>query len=131
MTDAQRPAATSIRDWKWSPTEKAIARRAFDLALGRELEGVIREAKKRTARITEASELWELERWLSERRREIDSTFDFRYSVRPIVFAALLRDHSLTEDDLRGLAQEKLASIRGMASYEDWPGNSYGSGFRL
>lgn len=116
MTDSHSPAATSIRDWKWSPTEKAIARRAFDLALGRELEGVIREAKKRAARITEASELWKLERWLSERRREIDSTFDFRCSVLPMVFATLLRDGSLSEGDLSGLAQNKLEGIRLMAS---------------
>jgi hypothetical protein len=34
--------------------------------------------------------MWEPERWLAERRREIDRTFDFRYSVLPIVFANLL-----------------------------------------
>ena len=119
MGVANNPAGTSIRDWKWSPTEKAVARRAFDLALGRQRETVVREAKKRAARITEASELWDLERWLSERRREIDSTFDFRYSVLPLVFAALLRNRSLSEDDLRGLAQNKLEGIRHMAGVSE------------
>jgi hypothetical protein len=35
----------------WSRSEKAIARTAFDAALGRELHEVIREAKKRAGRI--------------------------------------------------------------------------------
>jgi hypothetical protein len=30
-----------MRDLNWSPAEKAIARKAFDRALGRELEAVI------------------------------------------------------------------------------------------
>ena len=61
-------AATPLREMKWSPAEKAVARRAFDLALRRELEAVVREAKDRAAKIQEASELWELERWLTQRR---------------------------------------------------------------
>ena len=74
-------AATPLREMKWSPAEKAVARRAFDLALRRELEAVVREAKDRAAKIQEASELWELERWLTQRRQEIDRKYDYRYSV--------------------------------------------------
>jgi hypothetical protein len=36
----------AVRDLKWSPAEKVVARKAFDLALRRELEAVIIEAKK-------------------------------------------------------------------------------------
>ena len=115
MSSTERPAGGSIRDWRWSPAEKAVARRAFNLALAQELEAVIREAKERAARVHEAAELWELERWLGERRREIDDRFDFRYSVLPIVFSGLLRDGKLSEDDLHGLARDKLDSIRYMA----------------
>lgn len=50
---------------------KAIARRAFDQALRCELQQLVREAKDRAAAITEASELWKLESWLTERRQEI------------------------------------------------------------
>ena len=50
---------------RWSHAEKKAARRAFDLALGRELEALILEAKDRAARIGEASELWALEGWLT------------------------------------------------------------------
>jgi hypothetical protein len=104
--------AVPLREMKWSPAEKVVARRAFDLALGRELEAVIREAKDRAAKVEQPSELWELERWLTERRQEIDRKYDYRYSVLPVVLATLLRDGRLTEDDLRGLGQDKLQAIR-------------------
>jgi hypothetical protein len=97
---------------KWSPAEKAVARRAFDLALGRELKAVIREAKDRAAKIHEPSALWELERWLTERRQEIDRKYDYRYSVLPLVLATLLREGRLTEDQLRGLGQDKFEAVR-------------------
>jgi hypothetical protein len=114
VDSSHNPASVPIREMKWSPAEKAVARNAFDLALSRELEAVIREARNRAARISEASELWDLERWLTHRRQQIDRTYDFRYSVLPIVFATLLRDGRLSEEDLRGLAPDKLDSIRNM-----------------
>jgi hypothetical protein len=101
-----------MHELKWSHAEKTVARRAFDLALGKELEALVREAKGRAARIEEPSELWDLESWLTERRREIDRSYDYRYSVLPLVFAQLLRDGRLTEDDLHGLGKEKLDLIR-------------------
>jgi hypothetical protein len=97
---------------QWSHAEKAIARRAFNLALSNELEALVREAKGRAAKIEEPSELWDLESWLTERRREIDRRYDYRYSILPLVFAHLLRDDRLTEGDLHGLGQEKLDLIR-------------------
>jgi len=97
---------------KWSHAEKTVARRAFDLALGKQLEALLQEAKGRAARIEEPSELWDLESWLTERRREIDRRYDYRYSILLLVFAKLLRDGRLTEDDLHGLGQEKLDLIR-------------------
>ena len=38
MASAHNAAAVPIPDWKWSPKEKAVASRAFDLALSRELQ---------------------------------------------------------------------------------------------
>jgi hypothetical protein len=117
MVSAHSPAATEIPDWKWSPKEKAVARRAFDLALSRELEAIIKEAKHRAARVADPTELWDLERWLSERRREIDGNFQFRYSVLPLVFATLLRNGQLSEGDLHGLSPDKLDTIRRIARF--------------
>jgi hypothetical protein len=101
---------------KWSHAEKVVARRAFDKALGEELGALIREAKSRAARIKEPHDLWDLENWLTERRREIDRRYDYRYSALPLVFAHLLRDGRLAEDDLNGLGQEKLDLIRRVAT---------------
>lgn len=80
---------TDVRDLKWSTAEKAIARKAFDLALQRELDAVIREAKNRAANINQPSELWDLERYLTQRRKDIDRLHDYRYSVLPLVFRNL------------------------------------------
>jgi hypothetical protein len=104
--------APDMRELNWSPAEKAIARKAFDLALQRELDAVIREAKDRAAKIAQPSELWDLERWLTQRRKDIDRQFDYRYSVLPIVFGNLTRQGHLSEQDLHGLAEHKLALIR-------------------
>jgi hypothetical protein len=98
-------------DLKWSHAEKTIARRAFDKALGNELGAVIGEAKSRAGAIKDAPDLWDLERWLTERRLEIDRRYDYRYSVLPLVFGSLLRDGKLTQDDLNGLSQQKLDLI--------------------
>ena len=42
----------------WSRSEKTIARKAFDAALGRELHEVIQEAKQMAKEIQKASDLW-------------------------------------------------------------------------
>jgi hypothetical protein len=76
---------------------------------------VLREAKERATQITESAGLWELEARLGEQRRRIDHDFDYRYSVLPQVFAALLRDGRLTEDDLHGFETIKLDAICHMA----------------
>jgi hypothetical protein len=120
MASLPRPesheAHTDMRDLKWSAKEKAIARKAFDSALQRELDAVIRDAKDRAAKIAHPSDLWELEHWLGERRKEIDRTYD-RYSVLPLVFGNLIREERLRETELHGLAEDKLAYIRQLANF--------------
>jgi hypothetical protein len=103
-------------DLKWSQGEKVIARRVFNMALQKELQATIHEAKRRAAKVEEPSELWELESWLTMRREDINRRYDYRYSVLPIVFAHLVRDGHLKEDDLRGLGSEKLELIRRAAN---------------
>ena len=105
-------ATATMRSLKWSTAEKAVARRAFESALRQEFEAVIREAKLRAAKVEQADELWELERYLTQRRAEIDRLYDFRYSVLPVVFGRLIHDGRLGEEDLHGLGEDKLALIR-------------------
>ena len=61
----------------WSRSEKTIARKAFDAALGRELHEVIQEAKKMASQIKQSSDLWDLEHYLTQRRKEIDRKYDY------------------------------------------------------
>ena len=101
----------------WSRSEKAIARRAFDAALGRELHEVIQEAQRRVNQINESADLWELEHYLTQRRKEIDRKYDYRYSELTNVFGRLLHEGRLSEKELRGLGEEKLRSIQSSASF--------------
>ena len=105
-------AGTATQDLKWSAAEKGIARKAFNLALERELQAVILEAKSRAAKIREPSGLWDLEQFLTKRRQEVDRMYDYRYSVLPLVLANLLRKGRLVEDELHGLGEDKLGWIQ-------------------
>jgi hypothetical protein len=112
---ADQDGNTNMRDMKWSHAEKIIARKAFDQALDREFEVVIREAKQMAGRIEQPSDLWELEGYLTRSRKEIDRLYDYRYSVLPLVFGNLIREGRLSEEELHGLADDKLAHIRSYA----------------
>ena len=101
----------------WSRSEKAIARKAFDAALGQELHEVIQEAKKMASQIQQSSELWDLEHYLTQRRKEIDRKYDYRYSRLTHVFGRLLHENRLSEEELRGLGEDKLKSIRSLAKF--------------
>ncbi len=99
----------------WSKSEKAIARTAFDAALKRELQDVMRKTKQMANQIKEPADVWELEHYLTERRKEIDRKYDYRYSQLTQVFGRLLYERRITEEDLRGLDEDKMKPIRSLA----------------
>src|SRR5580692_5714365 len=101
----------------WSRSEKVIARTAFDAALGQELHEVIQEAKKMASQIQQSSDLWDLERYLTQRRKEIDGKYDSRGSRLTDVLGRLLYENRLGEEDLLGLPEEKMKSIRSFAQF--------------
>jgi hypothetical protein len=78
---------------------------------------VIQEAKKMASQIQQSSDLWELEHYLTERRREINRKYDYRYSQLTHVFGRLLYEKRLREDELRGLREDKLKSIHSLAKF--------------
>src|SRR5438034_3104316 len=96
----------------WSKSERAIARTAFDAALKRELQDVMRKTKQMADQIKEPADVWELEHYLTERRKEIDRKYDYRYSQLTHVFGRLLYERRITEEDLRGLGEDKMKPIR-------------------
>jgi Photoprotection regulator fluorescence recovery protein len=101
----------------WSRSERAIARKAFDAALGRELHEVIQEAKKMASQIKQSSNLWDLEHHRTQRRKEIDRKYDFRDSHLTDVLGRLLYENRILEEELRGLREEKMKSIRSFAQF--------------
>ena len=101
----------------WSRSEKTIARKAFDAALGRELHEVIQEAKKMASQIKQSSDLWDLEHYLTQRRKEIDRKYDSRGSRLIDVLGRLLYESRLSEEELQGLGEDKLKLIRSLAKF--------------
>jgi hypothetical protein len=121
MASLSRPGALgydAMRDLNWSREEKAIAREAFNVALQRELDAVMIDAKKRAGKIQQPSDLWDLERYLTDRRTEIDRKYEYKYSVLILVFGNLIQQGMLREPELQGLNQDKLDAIRRYANFE-------------
>ena len=98
-------------DFDWTKPEKAIAKRAFSLALDRECKGLIEKVRKRANSIAGVEDLWKLNDYLSKQRKEIYEKYDYRYSVLIFVFARLIIEGWLTEDELEGLADDKMSEI--------------------
>ena len=101
----------------WSRSEKAIARKAFDAVLKRELHELMQEAKEIASQIKQPSDLWDLQEYLSQRRKEIGRKYDYRYSHLTQVFGRLLYEIRVSEEELRGFSQDKLKTIRSFAKF--------------
>ena len=99
------------RDLNWSQSEKKIARRVYDTALENELAEIVAEFKARASAVETPGEMWELEDYLHDKRREIQEKYNYRYSHLILTFARLLREKRIREDDLVGLSEEKLSYI--------------------
>ncbi|WP_342239049.1 hypothetical protein [Inquilinus sp. OTU3971] len=101
-----------MHDIKWSPSEKKVARRAYEAALAVALAKILAEFKAKAAQVATPSEMWDLEEYLRRKRKHIDTLFDYRYSQLTFVFAAAIREGYLDESSLAGLPEEKLEPIR-------------------
>lgn len=60
-------------------------------------------------------DIWELHDFLTEKRKEIDEKYDYRYSVLIFVFGRLLREGWIALDDLEGLDEDKITKIKSIA----------------
>jgi len=105
-----------MQEITWSPTEKKAARAAFDQALAREMKAIKQEAVAMLKSMQDDFAIWDLLDYLSEKRREIDKKYDYRYSVLLLVFARLVFEGWLTEDDLSGIGREKIDIIKRVRS---------------
>ena len=62
--------------------------------------------------IEQPTDLWDLEHYLTESRKRIDRTYDYRYSVLTDVFGRLIREGRLSEKELQGLGEDKIDQAR-------------------
>lgn len=111
------PGYASASDMSWTRPEKAFARKAFDAALKRELHEVMQEAKRMASKINQPADLWQLERYLTQRRKDIDRKYEFRFSHLTQGLGRLLYETRISEEELRGLSADKLKSIRLCADF--------------
>ena len=104
------------RSLSWSKTEKTIARKAYLAAYERECRDIAERVRAMAAGVSGPEGLWKVHDYLTEQREDIDAKYDYRYSVLITVFAGLLNEGWVTEEDLAGLSDEKLDMIRTFAS---------------
>jgi len=77
----------------------------------------MQETKQMAIQIKEPADLWDLERSIIGRRKDIDRKYDTRGSRLKDVLGRLLHENRISEDDLRGLEEEKMKSIRSFARF--------------
>jgi hypothetical protein len=83
------------------------------------LAAVMAEFKKKAAAAATPSDMWDVEDYLHQRRREIDDLLDYRYSQLVFVFGRLIHEGYLDEAQLAGLSEDKIAGIRRYLSFMD------------
>ena len=107
----------NLRDLKWSAKEKRVAREAFEKAYKGEMRQIQEEVSEKVRGFKEETDVWELHDFLSQKRKEIDEKYDYRYSVLILVFARLMREGFITEEDLKGLSENKVLEIKGVLDF--------------
>ena len=101
---------------KWSESEKRLSRRVYEAALEAELAEVMAEFKSRATAVRMPEEMWALEGYLAQRRREIDGKYDYRYSQLLFVFGRLVREGRVKLEQLEGFSEDKLSYIERIVS---------------
>jgi len=109
--------AGNKRDETWAPTERKLARMAFDKAFERQCTAITQEARRMLETATAPSDVFRVQEYLTEQRRIVDRLYDYRYSRLLEVFGRLVSDGWLREGDLNGLQPAKIAKIKHEASF--------------
>jgi len=86
------------------------------MAYERENKELVNKIKEMANTAKTPEDIWQLHDFLTEKRREIDNKYDYRYSVLMFVFGRLIREGWLGLDDLEGLDKHKIAKIKHIAN---------------
>ena len=103
-------------EFSWSKPEKQAARMAYDMAYERECRAIRARVVKMLENDRDCRQIWRIHDYLSRERRSTDRKYDYRYSVLISVFARLFREGWLTEADLLGLSDDKIATVKDRAT---------------
>jgi hypothetical protein len=100
-------------DFKWSPSEKKIAREAYDGAWEVAIGKLLAEFKTRANAAVSASDMWAVEAWLREQRKDMGEMFDYRYSQLPLVFDWAIRKGHMMKNALSACRKtNRRSSVR-------------------
>ena len=105
-----------MSDMAWGTTEKKVARRVFDAALQRELADIMADFKSRAAQASTPDDLWAIQAHLARVQHDIDSKYDYRYSMLEFVLGRLMREQRIQLQDLTGMKADRIARICRIAS---------------
>lgn len=102
---------------EWSKSEKEIARQAYKAAYNRECKAILEDVRKMAAETRDSTGLWKIHNYLTKKRKETDEKYDYRYSVLRFVFARLICEGWMHQEDIKGISEDKLQEIREAAEF--------------
>ena len=105
-----------MRDFTWSQTEKRLAREVFERARVTELAELVADFKQKVSLIESPDDMWPLARYLDQIQRDFEDKYDYRYSVLIYVFARLVREGRVQDEELQGFSADKREYIQGLVS---------------
>lgn len=101
-----------MNEIKWDDSEKIIARYAFEKAYQNEMKEIQNTTLEMATNFEEAGDVWKLHYYLTTSRKEINRKYDFRYCELLNFFSSLINQNYISESDLLGLSDDKLAIIK-------------------
>ena len=72
-------------DTKWSKAEKKAARISFNIAYNRECTDFIKRIKLKAENLAKPKDIWELHDFMTKEIKNIEKSYDYRYSVLLLV----------------------------------------------
>lgn len=73
--------------------------------------------RKMAAESNDPARIWEIHDYLAEKQKDIGGKYDYRYSVLLTVFARLICEGWMNQEDLAGISEDKLLEIRRAAEF--------------
>ena len=95
----------------WTKAEKELARELFQTIRKREFEKLTLDIQNKSSIIENENDIWNLREFLNEKEKEMDSKYDFRYSVLIDQFIFFINDSLLSLDEISSFSKEKKDKI--------------------